>query len=328
MKAALFTRRQLALAALATASVQARAQAAGRVWRIGWLNLVDSFKEPYALAFVQRLQELGLVEGQNLVIERRHAGGQRERSPAQAAELTRMGLDLIFTAGNEVSAQALKAAGGNTPIVIVAGDYDPVAAGLVASLSRPGGRITGVTQLQAVLPAKRLELLKEWLPALRKVAVFATEGTTGQMESLRAAAPRLGVTLHVVDFKRPPFDYETAFAEVQRARADALLVLASGSFVPARQLLPQLALKARLPSAFGQAQWAEAGALMSYGVSFPDVYRRAADMVAKVLRGAKPSEMPVEQATTFELVLNLKTAKALGLVVPRALLARADLLIE
>ena len=318
------------MSALAMAGTRhAAAQApSGRVWRIGWLNLVDTFKEPYALDFVQRLHELGFVEGQNLVIERRHADGQRERSPALAAELTRMGLDLIFTAGNEISAQVLKAAGGNTPIVVVAGDYDPVAAGLVASLSRPGGRITGVTQLQAVLPAKRLELLKEWLPALRKVAVFATEGTTGQMESLRAAAPRLGVTLHVVDFKSPPFDYVAAFAEAQRARADALIVLASGSFVPARQLLPQLALKAKLPSAFGQSQWADAGALMSYGVSFPDVYRRAADMVAKVLRGAKPSEMPVEQATIFELVLNLKTAKALNLAVPRALLVRADRLIE
>ncbi len=316
------------MAGAGAASLAALAQPAGRVWRIGWLSLLNTYNEPYARAFVQRLGELGFVEGQNLVIERRDADGHRERVPALANELARLNCDVFFTSGNEVSAAALKAAGGNTPIVIVAGDYDPVAAGLVASLSRPGGRITGVTQLQAVLPAKRLELLKEWLPALRKVAVFATEGTTGQMESLRAAAPRLGVTLHVVDFKRPPFDYETAFAEVQRARADALLVLASGSFVPARQLLPQLALKARLPSAFGQSQWAEAGALMSYGVSFPDVYRRAADMVAKVLRGAKPSEMPVEQATTFELVLNLKTAKALGLVVPRALLARADLLIE
>ena len=304
------------------------AQPVGRVWRIGWLNLIDSFKEPYALAFVQRLRELGFTEGTNLVIERRHAGGQRERLAALADELARLRCDLHFTGGNEASAQAFKALSGDTPIVVVAGDYDPVAAGLVASLSRPGGRITGVTQLQAVLPAKRLELLKEWLPAMRKLAVFSTEGTTGQIESLRTAAPRLGVTLHVVDFKSPPFDYDAAFAEVQKARADALIVLASGAFVPARQLLPQLALKARLPSAFGQAQWAEAGALMSYGVSFPDVYRRGADMVAKVLRGTKPSEMPVEQATTFELVLNMKTAKALGLSVPRTLLVRADRLIE
>lgn len=322
-------RRDWLIAALGTALADAAsAQTTPALRRIGWLGLVDSFGEPYALAFVRRLRELGWVEGQNLVIERRHADGQGQRLPGLAAELAGLGCDLFFAPGNEANLLAIKAVGSDTPIVIVANDYDPVAARHVATLARPGGRITGVTPLASTLPAKRLELLKELLPGARKVAVFSTTGTTGQLESLRAAAPQLGVALQVVDFRQAPFDYDAAFAELQRARVDALFVLSSGAFVPDRGRLPALALKQRLPTVFGTAQWADAGALLSYGVSLPVLYRRAAEMVAQILRGARPGEMPLEQATSFELVLNLRTARALGLNVPRAVLVRADRLIE
>jgi putative ABC transport system substrate-binding protein len=190
-----------------------------------------------------------------------------------------------------------------------------VATGHITSLVRPGGRITGVSQQQTELPGKRLELLKELLPRAKRIAVFSDTSTAGQLKAVQAGAKRLGVALQMLEFTRTPYDYESAFADSVRARAEALLILTSSNFVPARRQIPGLALKHRLPSMFGNAVWADAGGLLSYGPNFSDFYRRAAEQVGLNLKGAKPAEMPVEEPTTFELVMNLKTAKALGITI-------------
>ena len=318
----------IATGTLVAAPRWAEAQTSERNYRIGWLSTTNAFSEPYNLAFVQRLSELGFVGGRNLSIEQRHSENKLEGLPAAAAELAKLKCDVFFGGGTEATLAALTQVSRDTPIVFVAVDFDPIATGDVASLARPGGRVTGVTALQSSLPAKRLELLKEMLPRMGKVAVFTNEQTQAQLALVQGTARRLGLALHVVDFKRPPFDYEAGFANAVRAKADALFVLGSGLWVPARRKIPELALKAKLPTVFHQAQWAETGGLMSYGFNFPWMYRRAADMMASILRGAKPGEIPMEQPTTFELVLNLKTAKALGVKIPQSLLLRADRVIE
>jgi putative tryptophan/tyrosine transport system substrate-binding protein len=304
------------------------AQPAERSYRVGWLDSTGGRNEPYQLAFVQRLGELGFAEGRNLVIEFRTTQGRAERLPELAADLARQRCDVLLAPGTEPGLVALEKATRDVPIVIIANDYDPVAAGHVVSLARPGGRITGVSQLQSELPVKRLELLKDLLPKIRRVAVLSDVATVGQLHAVEAGAPGLGVTLHVTEFKSSPYDYESAFAESVRARAQALLALVSGNFVPARRLIPELALKHNLPSMFGNYLWAEAGGLMSYGPDFSEFYRRAAEKVALILNGTKPAEVPLEQPSAVELVINLKTAKALGLTVPPALRVRASRLIE
>ena len=327
----MITRRKLLLATSAgvfAVPQWARTQPAGRSYRIGWISVTDSFKEPYSLAFVQRLAELGFVEGRNLSIERRHGDNKLERMPAVAAELGKLKCDGYFGGGAEANLVALTQASRQTPIVFVAVDFDPVATGDVASLARPGGRVTGVSALQSELPAKRLELLKELLPDMSRVAVFTNEQTAAQLALVQGTARRMGLTLHVVDFKRPPFDYEAGFADASRAKADALFVLGSGLWVPARRLIIASALKARLPTVFHQAQWVEAGGLMSYGFNFTKMWRRGAEMLANILRGAKPGEIPMEQPTEYELVFNQKTAKALGIKIPQLVLVRADRVIE
>ena len=298
-------------------------------YRIGWLaSSADSYKEPWALAFVQRLAQLGFVEGSNLTIERRHPGGRLERLPATSAELGKLKCDAYFGSGNEANLAALTQASRQTPIVFVAVDFDPVATGDVASLARPDGRVTGVTALSSELTAKRLELLKELLPNLARMAVFANEQTAAQLALVQGTARRLSLALHVVDFKRPPFDYAAGFAEATRAKAEALFVLGSALWVPALRLIPVLALESRLPTVFHHSGWADAGGLMSYGFNFASMWRRGAEMLASVMQGAKPGETPMEQPTNYELVFNLKTAKALNVKIPQALLLRADRVIE
>jgi ABC-type uncharacterized transport system substrate-binding protein len=305
------------------------AQSTERGYRVGWFGTTaDSFSERYGQEFVRRLGELGFNEGKSLKIERRYGTGDLKTLPALAAELAELKCDVFFGGGPEANLAALTQASRDTPIVFVAVDFDPVATGDVASLARPGGRVTGVTALQSELPAKRLELLKELLPGVSRVAVFTNEETTGQLAPVLGTARRLGLALHVIDFKRPPFDYEAGMVEAARERAEALYVLSSGLFVPARNLIPALALKAKLPTVFTQFQWAEAGGLMSYGFDFSWMWRRGADLVAKVLRGAKPGDLPMEQPTTYELAINTQTAKTLGIKVPDALMLRADRVIE
>ncbi len=305
----------------------ALAQQSARIYRVG---IVSSGRrtEPYYVAFAQRLRELGFAEGRNLVIEYRTSGGRAERLPELAAELARKSCDVLVAPGTEATLVALQQATGDTPIVLVAVDYDPEATGHIASLARPGGRITGVSAVQSVLPAKRLELLKELLPKARTIAVLSDTASTGQLDVARAAAKRLGVELHVAEFTRAPYDYESALAAAVRANAEALLVLGSANFVPARPLIPTLALRHRLPSIFHNSVWAEAGGLLSYGPNFSDLFRRAAEQVSKILNGARPADMPVEQPATLELVINLRTAKALGIMIPPSIRLRADRLID
>jgi putative ABC transport system substrate-binding protein len=326
----MISRRRLLLTGAAGVAIPQRAlaQTAGRHYRIGWISSSDSFKEPYALAFVQRLAELGLVEGRNLAIERRHADGKLEKMPALSAAMAKIKCDAYFGGGGEANLAALTQAGRDTPIVFVAVDFDPVVTGDVASLARPGGRVTGVTALQSALPAKRLELLKELFPGMGKVAVFTNDQTTAQLALVQGTARRIGLALHVVDFRRPPFDYQAGFSEAARAKVDALFVVGSGLWVPARHLIPELALKARLPTVFHQAQWVDAGGLMSYGFDFTKMWRRGAELMTSVLRGAKPANIPMEQPTDYELVINKKTAQALGLKIPQSVLLRADRVIE
>ncbi len=315
------------LGAVLAAPLVAGAQQAERTYRLGWLSSAAR-TEPSNVAFEQRLRELGFAEGRNLVIEFRTAQGRIERLPDLAADLARQNCDVLLAPETEAHLVAIKQASRDTPIVMVAIDYDPVATGHVASLARPGGRITGITHIQSELPAKRVELLKELLPSAQRIAVLADSSNTGQLASTQAAARRLGVELQVLEFKRAPYDYDNAFAEALRAKAQALLALGSVNFVPARRQITELALKHRLPSMFHQSLWVQFGGLMSYGPNFVNTFRRAAEQVGMVLNGRRPAEMPVEQPTSLELVINLKTAKALGLTIPPSVLARADQIIE
>jgi putative ABC transport system substrate-binding protein len=321
------TRRGLLLTIGAGAVAMPRSawsQPAGRTFRVGWFSVSNTFREPYSLAFVQRLAELGFVEGRNLSLERVPGDNKLDKLSAVSAELGKLNCDAYFGGGGEANLVVLTQASRLTPIVFVAVDFDPVASGDVASLARPGGRVTGVTALQSELPAKRLGLLKELFPGMSKVAVFTNEQTAAQLALAQGTARRMGLAVHVVDLKRPPFNYEAGFAEAARARADALFVLGSGLWVPARRRIPELALKARLPSVFHHAQWVEDGGLMSYGFNFTAMWRRGAEMVANILRGSKPGDIPMEQPTAYELAFNLKTATALGMTIPQSLLLRAD----
>ena len=316
------------LAAALTAPQWALGQAARRVYRLGWISSTDSYKEPYGVAFVQRLRELGFEDGDALTIVYQHADGKIEKMPAAAAALDRSNVDLFFGAGLEASLVALTQVGGNKPIVFIAVDFDPVATGHVINPARPGGRLTGISAVQSILPGKRLELVKELLPATRKVAVLGNDQTTGQLSVAEQAARRLALELHVIQLKSPPFDYEAAIADAVRARSEVLFVLGSALFVPARRLIPELALKARLPSVFHHAQWAEVGGLMSYGFNFPQMWRSAADMAAKILRGAKAGDIPMEQPTTYELAINAATTRKLGIRIPESIRIRVDRVID
>ena len=310
------------------APLAAEAQEPQRTYRIGWLDSTGTRTESYQIAFVERLRELGFAEGRNLVIEFRTTNGREGKLVELAADLARRDCDLLLAPGTEAGLVALERATKSTPIVIVANDYDPVTTGHIASLAHPGGRITGVSQLQTELPAKRLELLKELLPRAKRIALFADTATAGQLKAVQDGSQRQGVTLQVIEFTHAPYDYKTAFGESVRAHAEALLVLASGNFVSARHQIPELAIQHRLPSMFGNNLWARAGGLLSYGPDFSDFYRRAAEQAVRILNGARPADLPIEQPTRFELVINLRTAKALGLTIPRSLLVRADYVIQ
>ncbi len=306
------------------------AQSSTRNYRLGMLSASDAsiFKEPHYQAFVRHLGELGLVEGRNLSIERRHGDNRLDRLPALAAELAKLKCDVLFGGGTEAALTALMNAARDTPVVFIAVDFDPVAAGHVASLARPGGHVTGVTAIQSSMPAKRIELLKELLPSVHKVAVFTNEQTSEQLSVLLSAAKRLTLPLHVVEFKETPFDYEAKFAHAVGAKADALFVLGSGLWVSGRQKIMELSRKARLPTIFHQSDWVDAGGLMSYGFNFSTMWRRGAEMVASVMRGVNVSGIPMEQPTNYELAINMKTAKALRIKIPTSVMVQATKVIE
>jgi len=308
----------------------AQAQPAAKIARIGWLGVSPATNPHLIEAFRQGLRDLGYVEGRNLVIEIRSAEGKFERLPALAAELVALKVDVIVVGGTP-AALAAKQATTILPIVVSAVG-DPVGSGLVTSLARPGGNVTGVSNLSLELVAKRLELLKQAVPGVSRVAVLWQPGVLDEhTEDIRkgaeVAARALGVQLQFVE-ARSPKDFDRAFSEITRARPGALTVLPSSMFLIERRRLVDLTAKNRLPAVYFVREFVDAGSFMSYGPDLPDLNRRAATYVDKILKGAKPGDLPIEQPTKFELVINLKTAKALGLTIPPSLLQRADQVIE
>jgi putative tryptophan/tyrosine transport system substrate-binding protein len=308
----------------------ADAQPVGKVHRIGYLGSGSSTSNPHLPgAFRQGLRELGWIEGQNIVIEYRFAEGRLDRLPALAAEVVRMKVDII-AASPTPAALAAKNATGTIPIVFTSVP-DPVGLGLVASLARPGGNVTGLTYSVGFnIFGKDLELLKEAVPKARRVAVLANPASPSgplTISEITGAARSLGLQLLLLE-ARGPDDFEGAFTAMAKERVGALFVVTDPAFIPHRARLVDLTAKNRLPSIFTQREDAEAGALMSYGPSLSDIYRRAATYVDKILKGAKPADLPVEQPTKFELVINLKIARALGLTIPPSLLQRADDVIQ
>src|SRR5712692_2138527 len=312
-------------------SSAAGAQQAAKVARIGFLTL-DLAPNPHlAEAFRQGLRDLGYVEGRNVEIEYRDAGGRPERLPALAAELVALKVDVIL-AGSTPQALAAKQATRTIPIVFT-GALDPVASGLVTSLARPGGNVTGLSSIAPELVGKRLELLKQAVPGVSRVAVLWQPGGSGEhtdkdmLKAAEVAARALGVRLQFVE-ARGPADFDRAFSDMTRAHASALTSLGGSMFFNERRRLVDLAAKNRLPAVYPQREFVDAGGLMAYGPNIADGWRRAATYVDKILKGAKPGDLPIEQPTKFELVINLKAAKALGLTIPPSLLARADHVVE
>jgi ABC-type uncharacterized transport system substrate-binding protein len=307
----------------------AEAQQPTKIPRIAYLSATSlSANAARIEAFRQGLRELGYVEGKNIVIEWRSVEGNIDRLPALVAELVRLKIDIIVSAGPLIT-RAAKEATFTIPIIMTT-DNDPVGSGFVASLARPGGNISGLSTLAPEISGKQLELLKESVPRLSRVAVLATSTQPGNAQSLKEielTAKAFGVKLQYLDVLDPK-DIETAFRAASKERADAVLVLAGPFFISNRTRIIELAVKNRLAAIYNSAEWAEAGGLMTYGTSFTDLFRRAATYVDKILKGAKPGDLPVEQPTKFELVINLKTAKQIDLTIPPNLLARADKVIK
>jgi putative tryptophan/tyrosine transport system substrate-binding protein len=303
----------------------ARAQQAGKLPTIGFLGTASASNwVPYVAAFVQRLRELGWIEGRTVAVEYRWAEGQRYAEII--AEFIRLKVDLIVTGGGAVL--ALKQATSTIPIVFAVAS-DPLGSGMVASLSRPGGNVTGLSNQASDVAGKRIEVLREMLPGLHRIAILANLDYSAdllEMGQVEAAARTLGIEAVRLGVRRTE-DIASAF-ETLGNRADALYVCVDPFLSTNRTRINALAQGARLPTVYGQRENAEAGGLISYGPNAPDLFRRAANYADKILRGAKPGDLPVEQPTKFELTINLKTAKALGLDVPPSLLARADEVFE
>ena len=306
----------------------AAGQDAAKVYRVGHLSSLDKATANHA-AFRAKLRELGWIEGVNIVIENRFAGRDRERLNALAAELVRLRADVIFTTGGLESTQAVKMVTKTIPIVFATAG-DPVATGLIESLSRPEANITGVSSLNADLDAKRLALLKEALPQVTRVGVLKSPidpSAAAEVKAVETAARSLGVQLEVLDV-RGPLDLGEAIDTAKKQRAGALMVLGSPTLFEYQRRVGDLVTKARLPAISAWSDLPEAGGLMSYGADIPEMFRSAAGYVDKILKGAKPADLPVEQPTKFEFVVNMKTAKALRLTIPHSLLLRATRVIE
>ena len=317
-------------AMLLAAPLGGQAQQAGTVPRIGWLGgPTRESAEPFLREFQRGLKDLGWIEGQNIVIEWRFGGGRAERLPVLAEELVRLPVNLIV-APSTPTIFAAKNATKTIPIVTVGGG-DPVELGIVASLARPGGNITGLTStVGPEIAGKQLELLKEAVLNVSRMAVLWNPATPGNVLALREAeiaARALKVELQLLEARKLD-DFESAFAAMSTKRAGALLVLGDVMFTTYRIRLASLAVRSRLPAMYGDRQFVHEGGLMSYGTNIVDNFRRAAVYVDKILKGAKPGDLPIERSTKFELVINLKTARALGFTIPRSLLQRADEIVQ
>jgi putative ABC transport system substrate-binding protein len=316
-------------AGISLASLATYAQRPGKMARIGrlWPSSASADASTFG-AFQQGLRDLGWIVGKNITVEDRYAEGRLDRLPELAAELVRLKVDVIV-AGATTSALAAKNATATIPIVMVMGG-DPVASGLVGSFARPGGNVTGVAALIQELSVKRMELLKETVPGLTRVTVLSNPAfpdSAPSVKGLQGAAGALGLQLRVVEV-RDPSEFEKAFAAISGEHAKALMVLGDAMFNTYRRRIVEFAAKSRLPAMYGLLSFVDDGGLMFYGASLPDMFKLAATYVDRILKGAKPSELPIERPSKFELVINVKTAKALGITIPRSLLLRADRVIE
>jgi ABC-type uncharacterized transport system substrate-binding protein len=318
---------------LLAVGVTAQAQQPKKVSRLGYLSPVDAATDsPRAEGIRLALRELGYIEGQNIAIEYRYAEGKVDRAPELAAELVRLKVDAIVVAGGTPSVQSAMNATKTIPIVMMGQGSDPVRAGLVESLARPGGNVTGLTALGRELGGKRLELLKEAIPKLSRVAVLYDPANPPSLhevkELLPADARALKLTIQPWEI-RAVDDFEKVFAALNKQRPDGLYVVTAGPVMrPNEKRIAGFALKSRLPSVYDSRGYVEAGGLMSYGADLADSYRRVAIYVDKILKGANPADLPVEQPTKFELVINLKTAKQIGVTIPQSMLYRADKVIK
>ena len=314
-------------------SYSASAQQPTKVPRIGYLSNTDAATGSARAEGIRlALRELGYIEGQNIAVEYRYAEGRREREPGLAAELVRLKVDIIVVASGDVTIQATKNATKTIPIVMTGQGRDPVRAGFVESFARPGGNVTGITSLARELGGKRLELFKEAVPKLSRVAVLYDPANQPSLhevkELLPADARALKLTIQPWEI-RAVDDFEKVFAALNNQRPDGLYaVVAGGLMRPKGKRIAEFALKSRLPSVTSSREIVEAGGLMSYSADIAASYRRVAYYVDKILKGAKPADLPVEQPTKFELVINLKTAKQIGLTIPQSVLYRADKVIR
>ena len=310
----------------------ADAQQPKKVPRIAFLSTSDTAADSGRFdAIRQRLLELGYIEGQNITIEYRSAGGKLDRYREVAAELVRLKVDIIVAGGGTIYVEAVKNATKTIPIVMTGPGSDPVRAGVVDSLARPGGNVTGLTLLTRELGGKRLELLKEAVPKLARVAVLYDPANPSHVlelkEDLPVAARALRLTIQPWEV-RAANDFETVFAAMGKQRPDGLYVLGGALMVANQKRIADLALKSRIPSMYQSREFVDAGGLMSYGADIAESYRRVAYFVDRILKGAKPTDLPVEQPTKFEFIINLKTAKQIGLTIPPELLARSNKLIK
>ena len=322
----------LVAAVLLTVAVTAEAQQPKKVTRIGYLSSSDPATESTrAEAIRLALRELGYIEGQNIATEYRYAEGKRDRGPQLASELVRLKVDIIVVAGGAVQVRAAKNATKTIPIVMVGLGSDPVEAGLVESLARPGGNVTGITNLDGDLGGKRLELLKEAVPKLARVAVFYDPGNARSVrdvkEVLPVAARALGLSVRSWEIRHAD-GFEKVFAALSKERPDGLYVYGGPVMNANQKRTVGFALKSRLPSVYTSRTAVDAGGLIYYGADLADSYQRVAYFVDRILKGAKPADLPVEQPTKFELVINLKTAKQIGVTIPPEVLARANRLIK
>ena len=311
--------------------VPAEAQQTGKVFRIGFLdNSIASGMAGLLEAFRQEMRKLGWIEGKNIAIEYRFAEGQPKRQPELAADLVRLKVDLIVVSGIGVALAAKKAT-TTIPIVMTRAG-DPVALGLVASLARPGGNVTGLSTLSYELITKRLEVLKDAVPKLARVGVLLAPGggvsESAQLKELRLTAVALKLNLDEIETQREPKGLESAFQTAKQKQVGAIMTTGTPFFLAERKRIVELAGKHRLAAIYSQKEFVDAGGLMSYGADYFDLYRRAAVYVDKILKGAKPADLPVQQATKFEFVINLKAAKQIGLTIPVRVLERANKVIK